>query len=100
MRFAVDIKRPRKEFDFVPEKIASHRAGQVGEVFKFDRAERDRLLRNIEGHRGRRVGADSPSKTILSFVMFNFGWLTMMAGAPDGSVVNVTSHGPRRVRKC
>ena len=48
MSLAIDVKRPRKEFDFVPKEIECHRAGQVGQVFKFDFAERHRLLRKIK----------------------------------------------------
>src|SRR6266496_1493713 len=48
MSLAIDVKRPRKEFDFVPKEIECNRAGQVGQVFKFDSAERHRLLREIK----------------------------------------------------
>ena len=48
MSFAIDVKCPRKEFDFVPKEIECHRAGPVGQVFKFDSAERHRLLRKIK----------------------------------------------------
>src|SRR5213596_1257546 len=45
---AIEVKRSRKQFDFVPKEIEGHRAGQVGQVFKFDFAERHRLLRKIK----------------------------------------------------
>jgi len=55
MRLAIDVKRPRKQFDFVPEEIERHRAGQVGKIFKFKFAERNRFLREIKNDRALEV---------------------------------------------
>src|SRR5438093_11485012 len=50
MRLTIDVKCPGKQFDFVPKEIECHRAGQVGQVFEFDFAERDRLLRDVKSN--------------------------------------------------
>jgi hypothetical protein len=58
MSLAIDVKRARQEFDFVPENIECHRAGQVGQIFEFDFAKWNRLLREIknDGALGTRWG--------------------------------------------
>ena len=55
VRLAIDVKRPRKEFDFVAEEIECHGAGKVGEVLEFHLAEGNRLLRDIKKDHARRV---------------------------------------------